>query len=101
MPIISQQSFERFVFVINGSNLLTIFQRVFKEPVKVVHLQKLTNQGRLNGALVMGKINSFLCKNNTKFGRIPKKKRSNKVKEILGCENSCTERQSCLYLIRF
>ena len=30
-----------------------------KEPIKVAHLQKLTNQSMLNGALVIEMVNNF------------------------------------------
>ena len=67
-----------YPLVINGCKLLTIFQRVFKELIKI-HLQELTNPSRFNGALVMETINSSFCENK-KFGLVTKKKRSNKEK---------------------
>ena len=47
---ISEQSLEGIVSTINGFKLLTTSQRVFEEPVKVVHLQILANQLRFNSA---------------------------------------------------
>ena len=68
-----------YPLVINGCKLLTIFQRVFKELIKI-HLQELANPSRFKGALVMETINSSFCENNKKFGLVTKKKRSNKEK---------------------
>ena len=51
MPHISGQSLKGAVFVINGYKTLTIFQLVFKEPIKVVLHQELANQSSFNGVL--------------------------------------------------
>ena len=87
--LFSEQSIECFVFTwfciymyFYGCKLSTIYQQVFKEPIKVVHLQELANQWRFNGALVIEKINNSFWRSNTKFGRMKKEKRSNKIKEI-------------------
>ena len=55
VPSISQHSLKGIVFIISGSKLLAIFQRVFKEAIKIVHLKELANQARSNGALVIKK----------------------------------------------
>ena len=67
---ISEQSLKGIVFIINGCQLLTSFQRVFKEPVKVFHLQILANQ--LRAALVVEIINNSFCKSSNKFGCVIK-----------------------------
>lgn len=82
IPIISKQSLQSFAFVINDCRLFIIFQSVFKEPIKLVHLQELTNQWKFNGALALPKINNSFCESNKKSCRITKKKCSNKIKEI-------------------
>ena len=72
MPNISEQSLEDIVFIINGCKLLTIFQRVFKEPIKVVHLQELAKQPRFNGVVETEMIsNSFALDISTKHRQIP------------------------------
>ena len=48
---ISEQLIEGFVVIINSYKLLTIFQRGFKKPIKVDHIQELANQSRFNGVL--------------------------------------------------
>lgn len=82
IPIISKQSLQGFAFVINGCKLFIIFQSVFKEPIKLVHLQELTNQWKFNGAFALPKINNSFCESNKKCCRITKEKCSNKIKEI-------------------
>ena len=66
MPTISEQSFVVIVFINNGCKLLTIFHKFFKEPVKVVLVQKVTNQSGLNGGLVIELINNSFCESNKK-----------------------------------
>ena len=51
MPHISGQPLKGVVFIISGYKPLTIFQLVFKEPIKVVYHQELANQSRFNGVL--------------------------------------------------
>ena len=55
---ISEQSLEGVVFIINSCKLLTIFQRGFKKPIKVDHIQELANQSRFNGVLEIEMINN-------------------------------------------
>ena len=44
------------------------------EPIKVAHLQKLTNQSLLNGALVMEMVNNSFSEGKENFGRLLKQK---------------------------
>lgn len=69
---ISEQSLEHIVFIINGCKLLAIFPRVFKQLPKVVQIQKIDNQSRFNGALVIEMINNSLCESNKKYGYVSK-----------------------------
>ena len=45
------------------------------EPIKVDHLQKLTNQSLLNGALVMEMVNNSFSESKKNFGRLIKRKK--------------------------
>ena len=74
MPNISEELLEGIVFIINGCELLAIFHRLFKEPVKIDHLQKFVNQSRFNKALVIEIINTFFSESNKKFSRVLKRK---------------------------
>ena len=52
------------------------------ELIKVAHLQKLTNQSLLNGALVMEMVNNYFSESKKNFGRLIKRKKfySKKIK---------------------
>ena len=52
------------------------------ELIKVAHLQKLTNQSLLNGALVMEMVNNSFSESKKTFGRLIKQKKfySKKIK---------------------
>ena len=52
------------------------------ELIKVAHLQKLTNQSLLNGALVMEMVNNSFSESKKNFGRLIKRKKfySKKIK---------------------
>ena len=52
------------------------------ELIKVAHLQKLTNQSLLNGALVMEMVNNSFSESKKTFGRLIKRKKfySKKIK---------------------
>ena len=50
------------------------------EPIKVAHLQKLTNQSLLNGALVMEIVNNSFSESKKNFNRLIKRKSSNRKK---------------------
>ena len=52
------------------------------ELIKVAHLQKLTNQSLLNGALVMEMVNNSFSESKKTFGRLMKRKKfySKKIK---------------------
>ena len=55
------------------------------EPVKVAHLQKLTNQSMLNGALALEMVNNSFRESKKSFGRLRKRgKRSNRNKSRYG-----------------
>ena len=87
------------IYKINSCKLLTLFERVFKEPIKVVHHQKLANQWRFNDALVIEKIINSFCESIKKFGGVVWQKRNVLTKKgYMGSEISCAEQQSCLYL---
>ena len=45
------------------------------EPIKVAHLQKLTNQSLLNGALVMEMVNNSFSESKKNFGRLIKREK--------------------------
>ena len=45
------------------------------EPIKVAHLQKLTNQSLLNGALVMEMVNNSFSESKKNFGCLIKRKK--------------------------
>ena len=45
------------------------------ELIKVAHLQKLTNQSLLNGALVMEMVNNSFSESKKNFGRLIKRKK--------------------------
>ena len=87
------------IYKINGCKLLISFERVFKEPIKVFHHQKLANHWRFNGALVIEKISNSFGESIKKFGGIVWQKRNVlKNKREMGSDTSCAEQQSCLYL---
>lgn len=96
--IISKQSLEGFAFIINVCKLLILFQQVFEEPVKSVHLQELASQLNFSGALVIERIstlvierisNYFVKQKQQKFCRMAKEKRSKKID--MGSENLRTD----------
>ena len=101
MPNISEWSLEG----INGCKLLAMFQRVFKEPIKVAHLQLLTNQLRLNSAYGRNNQQLFLWKQQNIWLR-DKARNFLIEKRDMGRGNYLTynfnrrikEQQSCLYL---
>ena len=64
------------IYKINGCKLLISFERVFKEPIKVFHHQKLANHWRFNGALVIEKISNSFGESIKKFGGIVWQKRN-------------------------
>ena len=41
--------------------MLCMFMFNLNEPIKVAHLQELTNQSMLNGALVLEMVNNSFC----------------------------------------
>ena len=45
------------------------------EPIKVAHLQKLTNQSLMNGALVMETVNNSFSERKKNFSRLIKRKK--------------------------
>ena len=45
------------------------------EPIKVAHLQKLTNQSPLNGGLVMEIVNNSFSESKKNFSRLIKRKK--------------------------
>ena len=45
------------------------------EPIKVAHLQKLTNQSLMNGALVMETVNNSFSESKKNFIRLIKRKK--------------------------
>ena len=58
------------------------------EPIKVAHLQKLANQSLLNGTLVIEMINNSFSERKKNFGRLIKRKSSNRKKIKIWKNNS-------------
>ena len=65
------------IFLEGESPTLNYFMFMFNsnEPIKVAHLQKLTNQlmSMLNGVLVIEMVNNFLSEEKKNFGRLIKR----------------------------
>ena len=50
-----------------------MFMFHLNEPIKVAHLQKLTSQSMLNGALVIEMVNNSFSESKKNFGRLIKR----------------------------
>ena len=50
-----------------------MFMLHLNEPIKVAHLQKLTSQSMLNGALVIEMVNNSFSESKKNFGRLIKR----------------------------
>ena len=62
-----------------------MFMFISNEPIKVAHVQKLSNQSMLNGALVIEMVNNSFNESKKNFSRLKNQKLSNeKSKQIYG-----------------
>ena len=50
-----------------------MFMVIWNEPIKIAHLQKLSNQSIVNGALVIKMINNCFSERKKNFGHLMKR----------------------------